>query len=46
MVDEEKSKELNKYFNSKKFYLKIGLVIFSVVCVLIVYQKIKRKYTS
>ena len=45
-LDKETSKGLDRYFNSKKFYLQIGLTVAGVIVVLIVYHKIKRQYTS
>lgn len=45
-LDEERSKELNKYFDSRKAYIQLAVVIVSVVFVLIVYRKFKNTYTS
>ena len=45
-IDEERSKELNKYFDSKKAYLQVGLIVISVIVVLIMYRKFKSTYTN
>ena len=45
-IDNERSKELNKYFDSKKAYLQVALIVIAVIVVLIVFKKFKSTYTD
>jgi hypothetical protein len=45
-LDKDRSKELNKYFDSKKAYIQIALIVAGVIVVLIVYRKFKNTYTT
>ena len=45
-LEKEESNKLEKYFTTKKLYMKLGLLLLGVVIVVFLFKKMKVEYVS
>jgi hypothetical protein len=45
-IEKEESGKLEKYFTTKKLYMKLGLLLLGVVIVVFLFKKMKVEYVS
>jgi hypothetical protein len=43
-IEKEDSKKLEKYFTTKKLYMKLGLLLLGIVVVVFLFRKMKVEY--
>jgi len=45
-LEKEDSKKLEKYFETKKLYMKLGLLIVGIIIVVYLFKKMKVEYVN
>jgi len=44
-LDKEQKKELDKYFETKKLYIRLGLLVVGIIVAVYLFKKMKVEYT-